>query len=352
VIADAPATVVWIAPEPPAPSEAQSLARWALAVGVRLAEPTDARPPPLTPHHDAAAAVEDLLDKARDAIASRDADAIDRATASAEALLRANPALPQASWLMAEVERARATRWRRVAPEDAEAGERAWMRAQALDGGRVAGIGEVGSAATPASATVALAFPVEDEARLDGIPVGAGDGIPVGAGGSAVRSVTTVAGPHDLVVTIEGATVWAGWIDVPPGASRIDVDAPGAVPCSRADVARASTGAASVACGSWVAVSRGTQPGAIRIARCGAGRCDAAVEWSESAAWARATPPGSPSPTDTPGAHARAPWPAWATWALAGAGVVLATGIAIAASGALESAPTTTRFVTGGLKPQ
>jgi hypothetical protein len=337
VIAGAPATVVWIAPEPPAPADLQSLARWAQAEGVALSEPTDARPPALAASLDVASVVEDLLDRARDAIAAREPEAIERATASAEALLRANPALPQASWLMAEIERTRATRWRRVAPEDPEAADRAWMRAQALDGGRVAGIGEVGSASTPASATIALALPAGDEARLDGVPVAAGSA-------SSPRTASTAAGLHDLVVTSGGAPVWAAWIEVTPGDSRLAIDAPGLVPCSAGDVARAPAGLSSVACGSWLAVGRGSRPGALRIARCSAGRCGAPVEWSESAAWARATPPASAD-------HAQR-WPAWATWALAGAGVVLAAGIVVVASGALESAPTTTRFSTGGLKKQ
>jgi hypothetical protein len=33
-------------------------------------------------------------------------------------------------------------------------------------------------------------------------------------------------------------------------------------------------------------------------------------------------------------------------------GVAVATGVALAASGALQSAPTETRFVSGGLKSQ
>jgi hypothetical protein len=349
VIADAPATVVWIAPEPPSPAEEQALGRWARASGVTLTAPADRHPPHLAAHLEVAGIVEDLLDRARDAMAARDADAIDRATASAEALLRAHPALPQAAWLMAEVERARATRWRRVAPEDAEAGDRAWMRAQALDGGRVPGIGEVAGATGAPAATITLVFPAGDEARLDGVPVPAS----ASAADRSAAPASTLAGPHDLVISADGAPVWAGWIEVDPGASRLEVDAPGLVPCSAADVARASSAglqaAPAVACGSWVAVSRGAQPGSLRIARCGAGRCEAPVEWSESAAWARGT-----TSTAT-GSHDRSTgksWPAWATWALAGAGVALAAGIAIAASGALEAAPSTTRFVTGGLKAQ
>ena len=106
---------------------------------------------------------------------------------------------------MAEVERARSTRWRRIDPADAEAAEREWVRAEALDGGRMPGLGEVSSASHPADAEVALALPGGDEARLDGRPV------------PATGVAATRAGPHALVVTADGAPVWAGWIEARPG---------------------------------------------------------------------------------------------------------------------------------------
>jgi hypothetical protein len=336
VIADAPATVVWIAAGTPGADDQRRLAGWARAHGVTLAVPIEAHPPALRVALDVADAVEDLLDRARDAIAARDAAVVEGATAAAEGLLRANPALPQAAWLMAEVERARATRWRRVAPVDAEAGDRAWTRAEALDGGRVAGIGEVESAAPAPAATVALAYPADEEATLDGRLVSG--------------PLTTAAGLHDLVVTVEGAPVWAAWIEIAPGSSSLAIDAPGVVPCSAADVARAtrasSSGASPVSCGSWIAVAPGARPGSLRVARCEAGRCEPFAEWTEAPAWSRA-PIAAKDERAAPKA-----WPVWATWALAGAGVALAAGIAVVASGALESAPTSTRFVTGGLKAQ
>jgi hypothetical protein len=359
VTADAPATFVWISPEAPGAAELRALSSWAQAHGLTLVMPRDERPAAVAVDPAQAEPVEELLDRARDAIAARDGEGVERATAAAEALLRAHPELPQAAWLMAEVERTRATRWRRVPPEDVEAAERAWIRAEALDGGRTPGIGEVGSAAHPAAAAVSLALPETDEATLDGHALANTPPGPAEAARAAPRVISTVAGPHALVVTADGAAVWAGWIEVASGSSRVEVDAAAAVPCSTADMARAvraaSTGAQSavsahrVTCRSWIAVAAGREPGSVRVARCDGDRCGAAVDWPSAPAWARAKP-------DAPAAgdgRAHAPrWPAWASWALAGAGVALAAGAAVVASGAFQPAPTATRFVTGGLKSQ
>jgi hypothetical protein len=351
VTGDAPATVVWIAARPPDAAEARAVAGWAHAHGVAIVAPRDERPTPLAVSPAAADAIEDLLDRARDATAAHDGAAIDSATSAAESLLRAHPELPQAAWLMAEIERARATRWRRVPPDDPEAAEREWQRAEALDDGRVPGIGETSAAAHPAEARLTLAVPGDDQAWLDGRPVSA--------------AVATHAGPHALVVTAEGAPVWAGWIEVGPGSSTLEVDAPATTPCSIADTARADLAGADetlragrVRCTRWVAVvpgAPGTAPGTIRVASCEASRCGALVEWRDTAdagdanRWMRQAPGDAANAVGRP---AR-PWPTWATWAIAGAGVAVAAGIvAVVASGALQAAPTETRFVSGGLKNQ
>ncbi len=112
---------------------------------------------------------------------------------------------------MAEVERARATRWRRIAPEDVEAAERSWARAEALDGGRIPGIGEIAGAGHAATATVSLELPGDDDARLDGRPLprdGAGSDEATARG--TTRVVATRAGPHALVVTADGVVRMGG----------------------------------------------------------------------------------------------------------------------------------------------
>ncbi len=339
---DAPATLVWIAADPPDVAEARALASWARAHGVTLAPPRE-QPPPAALRVDSSVAdeVEDLLDRARDATAARESDAIDRATQAAEDLLRAHAELPQAAWLMAEVERARAARWRRIDPPDAEAAEREWVRAEALDGGRMPGLGETSAASHPADAEVALALPGGDEARLDGQPV------------PATGVIATHAGPHALVVTADGAPVWAGWIEARPGSSTFEIDAPSTAPCSTADAARAGLAgetlrAGRVRCARWVAAARGPTPGALRIASCEGAQCGPLLVWRDVPPWAASTPGASPNAD----ARRARQWPTWATWVVMGAGAAVAAGVAVVASGALQAAPTETRFISGGLKNQ
>ncbi len=339
---DAPATLVWIAAEPADMAQTAAMTSWANAHGKRFAPPADERPPAIDVNLAVAEDVEDLLARARDAITARDGEGAERAVATADALLRAHAELPQAALLMAEVERVRSTRWRRIAPPDLEAAERAWQRAEALDGARVPGLGEVSSTSHPAEATIALGLGGDDQAWLDGQPVAA--------------AVVTRAGPHALAVTAGGALVWAEWIEVPPGTSNLDIDAPTTKPCSAADTSYASLAgdaveAAEVRCADWALATNGPQPGTIRIAACVANRCGPLVDWRTPPPWTRAPPADVRSDAANSHPHGSR-WPAWATWALAGAGVAVAAGVGIAASGALQSAPTETRFINGGLKTQ
>lgn len=325
-------TLAWIAAEAPDGAQSRALAAWARAHGVRLEAPRDERPPVLAVDPHAADDVERLLERARDAIAARDADAVDRALAAATSTLRAHPELPQAAWLMAEVERARSTRLRRVPPVDEEAAERAWRRAEALDGGRVPGVGEQAAATHPAAATLALEAPPGIALVLDGRPV--------------ESTATTREGAHALVGTWEGAPVWASWIEAPAGSSTVRVAAPAPAACSRADVAHARVAAgtveaAQVRCDAWAAALPGAGADRVLVAVCEAGRCGPLLEW-RAEAWTWAPPPEPP----------RHGWPTWATWGLVGAGAVIATGVVLVATGAFQSAPAETRFVSGGVQKQ
>jgi hypothetical protein len=329
---DAPVTVVWIAPGAPDAEQARALTSWARARGVKLAQPGDEAPSPLTIDPRVAEDVDRLLDRARDAIASRDADAVDRALSAADSTLRAHPEVPQAAWLQAEVERTRSTRLRRIAPIDEAGAARAWARAEALDGGRVTGVGEQGTTTPAAAATLSLDIvPSGAQARFDGAPV-------------AGQTVTTRAGPHALVVSWQGAPVWAGWLETPAGSSTVHVEAPAAPPCSTGDVAQAHASgdgvdAAHVRCGAWVAAMPGPQ--GIRVGMCEAGQCGPVADWRAPVPWTYVPPEQETS---------KGRWPAWATWTLVGAGAVVAGSIAIVASGVLKPAPTETQTVTGGVQ--
>lgn len=337
---DAPATVVWIAPGSPEAGQSRALASWAAAHDVKLVQPADVRPVPIGADPTdprVANEIEDLLDRSHDALAALDGAGMDADLAAADALLRAHPELPQAAWLMAEVERARAVRWRRISPIDAEAAGRASRRADALDGGRAHGIGEEPPGSGPPDASLELRGELAgDEQRwLDGRPVG--------------EHAATHAGLHALVVTWAGAPVWATWREAPPGPSTVELEAPGATTCSRADVAPVQLDgervvARSVRCKRWVAAAPAPHGSTreVRVALCEADRCEALIDWRLPEPW---TEP-------LPGRPVERRWPAWATWSAVGAGAAIAAGAAVVIAGALRTPPPETRFASGGIKAQ
>jgi hypothetical protein len=332
---DAAVTLVWIAPSPPDADQGQALTSWERAHGVRIVEPRDEAIAGLAVDPRIADDVERLLDRARDAMASRDGEGVDRALAAAESTLAAHPEVPQAAWQMAEVLRARSVRLRRIAPVDEAKASEAWTRAEALDGGRVAGVGEQASA-SPAAATVAVSpwLPAGAELRVDGSI-------------ATARSLPLRAGPHALVVEIDGTPVWASWIDAPAGASSTTLTIPPLPACTRSDLSRASEAGASidatgVRCPSWIAAVPGDADG-VRVATCSADHCGPLLAWHAPLPWTY-DPTGERTSKST--------WPAWATWSLVGAGAVVTTGIVILATGVLKPAPTETQFVTGGVKTQ
>ncbi len=335
---DAPATVVWIAPVPPAPPEAEqarALSSWGSAHGVKLMPPGDATVATLAVDPGVADDVEKFLDRARDALAARDGDAVDRMLEAANGTLEAHPELPQAAWLRAEVERARSTRLRRIAPVDEAAAAAAWSRAEALDGGRVSGVGEQGAASpAPATLTLPAGLPAGITVRVDGIA-------------ATQQTLVTRAGPHDVVVELDGAPVWASWIDAPAGTSSPPISAPLTPECSKMDVSRArgagdAVDGAGVRCPSWIAVI-GDDTGNVRVAVCSGDHCGPLAAWHAPLPWTYNPP--------VDGTHG-GKWPTWATWGLVGAGAIVATGVVVLATGVLKPAPTETQFVSGGYRRQ
>jgi hypothetical protein len=327
---DVPATLVWVAPEPPDAQQASALRSWSNAHGIRLSAPLSGGTPYLTVDMGIGETVETMLETARDAIAARDRQQADRALESADSILRAHPELPQSAWLMAEVQRAWSVRFRRVAPVDVEAAERSWLRAEALDGGRVPGVGEEDSPGHPSPARLTLDLAPEDEAWVDGHPIG-----------PQAATFATRAGLHVLVVTRGGTPVWASWVDALEVSSTVPAVVVDEVPCSADDVVRASFSSEGidghrVRCPSWIAAIGAGRPGSVRVAVCEGGRCGTPVDW----------PAQTPSAWSTPAVERakNSGWPAWATWTAVGAGVAIA---ATAVVFALQPTPTATRFVSG-----
>jgi hypothetical protein len=340
---DAPATLVWIAPDAPDAQQSRAMSSWALAHSVKLVAPPIERPPALASNggEHVSDDVEILLERARDAIVAHDAEGADRALSDAESLLRVHPEVPQAAWLMAELERCRSTRWSRMPSPDPEAAERAWKRADALDGGRVPGISEKAFAEKPPAATVRIDLaPARGvQAWLDGKPI-------------AANTVDSHAGLHALVVTWAGVPVWAEWIESPPGNSSVAADAPSPSPCSQSDIAQTTivdgaVYARNIRCAHWVAASPFGTSGEISLATCEADACGPWVRWhaSEPWTWAPQSPATNQSDRDRGGR-----WPAWATWGAVGVGAAVVTGAAVILVDALRPAQTETRFVNNGLE--
>ena len=332
--APAATPVVWLAPARGA-ADRHALDEWALARGVRIVIPPGGRLPSIDVDPSLAERVEDELERARDAVAAQETDGAERALARAESILRAHPELPNAAWLMAEVHRLWSSRWHRLEPREPARGDAAWRRAAALDGGRVAGVGE-----TPASA--------EPPARPRIVVEGAAEGATVLLDGAPLTD--RAAGEHVLTVSEGGVVRYAAWLATADGA-ELRVHVPGAPACSTGDLAGAridgerdgrdeTVRAPAVHCPSWIAVvPRGT---ALAIATCEGSACGPLAEW-------RIGTPALP-PADVVPEAGFGRWPGWATGALFVTGIVVVTGITLAATGAFDKSRTETRFVNGGLK--
>jgi hypothetical protein len=304
--------------------------------------------------------VETELARARDAVAAAEAEAAERALARAEASLREHPELPQAAWLRAEIDRTWASRWMRLEPRDEARAQAAWADADALDGGRAAGVGEVAFAApkrTPVSLQLLGVSLRSARVRLDGREL-------IGASrteGGLLLNLEIAAAEHQLVITVDGELAFAGWVAVAtpssgatPQAIRVRVGDDS--PCSPAALshvtrsAGASLQAPGVTCGAWVAAIPADRRGAVLVARCAGSACGPFVEWRGEQGLDASGALGNGA-TDPPGSRRRAGgWPAWATWTALGVGVATATTLVLVARGAFESRPTEQRFVAGGVR--
>jgi hypothetical protein len=335
-------TVVWIAPAEGRDDAARALVEWGRARGLSLTQAAAvAAPGALHVEAGVAERVERELDRAKEAIASLDADAAERALARAETMLREHPELPQAAWLRAEVDRAWSARWMRVEPRDEARARASWQDADALDGGRAPGIGE---ATFPPRAGVTLKIAVRGaggrnvEVRLDGAALTA----------KAEGTYTADVAPaeHQLVATALGEPVFASWVAVGPAGANVDLPLATGGACDQASFAGVSRDgerveARGALCERWVAAAPGEKRGSVLVARCERDGCGPLLEWRTEGALSG---PAAPQP----GLH-KTTWPAWATWTLVGFGAATATTIALVASGALESRPTEQRFVAGGV---
>lgn len=347
------ATVVWLAPGPPHADAARALSEWGRARGVRLTPAGVERSVPTTSSA-IDLSVSDRVDKelarAREAIAALDADTAERSLARADALLREHPELPQAPWLRAEVQRAWASRWLRIDPKDPARAQVASQEADALDGGRVAGIGEM---VAPKLAPTRVVLRVTGAAagaivRVDGTEV------PPSA------NLSLSPGEHQVVVSHGNAPIFASWVSVPtvseaPGAPPTPIDVRlgddrgcGVEAFARARLDHESVHAPGVRCEHWIAAAPGPRPDTIYVARCEQETCGPLLEWRVESS---ARGPESQVTSSSSGTNAATKtWPAWATWTLVGVGAAAAATLTLVAAGAFESHPVEPRFVAGGVK--
>jgi hypothetical protein len=310
-VIDAP--IVW-AHQDDAASTPAVLQEWAEARGLRLVAPREGGRHAIPVDARVATRVEKDLHAAHELLTQHDADGAERALARAEEILREHPELPQAPWLLAEVQRGWAARFARLEPVDPARAARAWRAAAALDGGRMAGLGEPSTA--PAAS---VPFSIE--------LLGAAPGVELRLDAEVVTPgpLRAAAGLHALVARAGGDVVFAEWIAVAPR-SVVRVAVPTPEPCSTADLAGPAP-----ACPSWVAARAGDRAGTFRVRVCGTDGCGPELDVA-------------PVPA-APKHHVvvRHGLPAWAAWTLAGAGVVLG---AVAAGAVVWAVlPTTTRVV-------
>lgn len=295
------------------------LQAWAAARGLRLVAPSAGGRHVVAVDPKIATRVEEALHAARELVTQHDAEGAERALARAEALLRAHPELPQAPWLLAEVERGWAMRFSRLDPVDTARAARAWRAATALDGGRLAGVGETAAAPEPA---VPFSLQV------------AGGGTTLRLDGNAIEPGASRASPglHQLVARTEaGDVVFAEWIAIAPGA-LVRVVLPTPEPCSSGDLSSRAP-----ACATWVRARE--SGGTFFVRTCNDSGCGPEL----AVAPLIAEPPRHP-------VVVRHGLPVWATWTLVGASVVVA-GVAAGAIG-WAALPTTTRTVFTTSKPQ
>jgi hypothetical protein len=317
---DAP--VVWLAEE--TPEAARALSQWASARGVRIVEPAAPLPSRGYPSAEATE-IEQALTRAREAVAQLDADTAERQLARAEARLRAHPELPQAAWLMAEVQRGWAARWDRIEPKDSGRAKRALAAADALDGGRAAGVGEP-EQAKPAQVEATFEASTDPDLAyfLDAHVVSPG-------------KIHIAQGEHHLAAIAGGRIRFADWITVTEGA-KVKIDVQGRALCSLDDLAHAKTN--GVRCAAWITAT--PAPRGVNASLCRGTSCEPASFFAvRIPRWPPIDEPPRPKGI-----------PAWMTWSIVG---VTAVGAAFAIlAGAGVFAPTEHRivFMQGGVHPE
>jgi hypothetical protein len=207
---------------------------------------------------------------------------------------------------------------------------------QALEGPRALAFGEtpppsVGVPASPEPRRV-TGLSAIDELELDGHAIG------------RVRQVPLAAGLHHLRVHRHGRAIFASFTQVEPDQAALELAAPPLVPCSAEDLEGVTANEPAprgVSCERWAMV-RAEAAGGIGVALCRRDECGSFTRWQR-----RAATPFQPI------ADEHNQLPAWAGFAVAGATLLVTSGLVLWQAGAFERGhPTATSWEFGGLNPQ
>jgi len=257
--------------------------------------------------------IEAELEQARTALS-----ALEEASASARLTrvngqLLAHPHLPQAAFLMGECLALQAQAARDLNPALADALE---ARRAAIEGPRAPAFGAPHSPARSAapSELAVSGLGATDELEIDAASIGAS------------RRVSLLPGLHHARVWRRGLPIYATFVEVAPEQRTLELSPPHFAACSREDLADVATDSVTrdVACARWAKVRE--EPSGIGVALCEHERCGAFVHWQR-----RATPPFAPIAID----RSRG-LPTWATFTIAGATALVATGLVLWQTGAFD----------------
>jgi hypothetical protein len=337
--------VLWLGSSPQLAQHRADIAGWASAHQLSPAPPP--APPPQAYDASLVDNIEALLEEARATSApSAGPSAFDRV----EALLWAHPELPQAAWLLAERYAIEAQLLRGRAEGSPEHGRELERHARDLEGERAKplGLGASHAEAKPDATPEVPAKP--DEARSAAGPptsamaragVRAFDRVVIdGVDGAALEP-----GRHHVQVYRGTRRAWFAWVDA--GATGELGPSDPTPACSALDLADVADGATAprpapgVLCVRWLA-ARPAAPGGTELAECTASRCG---RWQNTAGALRGD--GAHAERAHPGEDTAA-WPAWATWGVVGAGVVVATGFVLWQAGLFDRSEAATEFVFTG----
>lgn len=341
-------TVVWLEKAETRADARLLLEEWAHTRGIRLHLPTLTRPAPTVFDPRIAWQIETELDRTREALAALNVEETEQALTRAEAQIRAHPELPQAAWLLAEVKRAWAARWTRIAPVDTTRAGAALREAEAIGGARILGIGDPQVPSSPEFRVVlslAGGRGRKLRVRVDGTEISAAPE----SNGNQLYPLKVSAAEHHVVVAADGETAYAGWVRFVEPANAgstptISIPIENGDPCSLAaflDVKREGTlvRAETVTCARWIAAVPADHHDAVLVAHCEKSLCGTLLEWRSGKTLASSRAP-----------RENRRWPPWGTWAALGAGAAATTVLTLIAAGAFDSPRTEARFVAGGAR--